>query len=351
MTEPVITGDRELTTVINAGFAKVLTVRATKVGGSGGGPASFRTAFRSASLVALLPVLLELVLIAALPAAALHTLRAISWLAALSGLDLLAILLGWRTWTLLARAGPRIDDLLQTETDRVALATWFGRTLSVPRQAACSAAFAVIACVLLRLTEPAIQQQLEIGPTSYCAVALTGMIAGDSLYWLVVMSEFSRRLLRRPGLNVVWHSPASTPGLTMLSDAFTSLTVAVLAACLGAEVLALHAGRYGHSAVLATISNIMPVFASAGALLAGILPHAWLYLAVRDARRSALDRLRPLIDNEPPGTEEKVERLHERIELYRLVETSPGLPFNAASMVQYAAAVLGTLLAFVLERR
>jgi hypothetical protein len=95
----------------------------------------------------------------------------------------------------------------------------------------------------------------------------------------------------------------------------------------------------------------MPVFASAGALLAGILPHAWLYLAVRDARRSALDRLRPLIDNEPPGTEEKVERLHERIELYRLVETSPGLPFNAASMVQYAAAVLGTLLAFVLERR
>lgn len=349
MVGTVIADDREMTTVINAGFAKVLTVRATRWG-RGRTPPRFRNAVRSACLVASLPLLLELGFVAIVPGAALHTVRAVTWVVAMSGLDLFAIMLGWRTWTLLGRAGPKIDDLLENAGDRVVLATWFRGALSVGRQLVCSAASAVGACVLLRLTAPAIAQNLEIGPVSYCAVALTGLIAGNCLYWLVVMSEFSRRLLRRPGLAVVWHSPASTPGLSLLSDAFASLTVAVLVAFLAAEILTLHALSYGHSTVLTVISNIMPVLAGVGALIAGILPHIWLYLAVRDARRSALDKLRPLIDNEPPVTGENAEQLHARIELYRLVETSPGLPFNAASMVQYAAAVLGTLLAFFLER-
>jgi hypothetical protein len=66
------------------------------------------------------------------------------------------------------------------------------------------------------------------------------------------------------------------------------------------------------------------------------------------ARRATLACLRELVAPTPPANRQDVDRYAATIELYRLVEMSPGLPFNTTAMVQYGAAVLGTLLAYLL---
>jgi hypothetical protein len=349
MTESEVAQPTVLRSVIDGGFDRVLVVRAARAAWrEPEWPESPLVAVASAAVVASVPIFVELVLLAADSGLALRTLRAQAWVVALSGFDTLALVLGWRTWTLLSRAGTSIDDLLATCTGRDQLTAWLAAALSARRQLVFAALSAAAALILLGLTQPAIEARLEMGPVSYVTMAWAGLIGGNCFYWLVTLSEFGRRVLGRRDLNLVWHSPSSTPAIAQLSDMFGFLTLVVLIVFVAMELFNYAASRYGSSAVLSVLSDVFPVGFAVAALLAGLMPHFFLYRTVRDARRSTLRALLPLTGDRPPSTPDAAALLHERIELYRLVETSPGLPFSTASMVQFAAAVLGTLLAFFL---
>ncbi len=339
---------RPLAAVIDSGFRLVLAVQAVGNGHTPGRPRSLAALVRHGLLVASVPVAVEVILLASGSGVALRSPVAVMWVLILCAANALALAFGWRTWRLFSRAGPDLDTLLAGCPGRTQLVGWLVRALSIRRQVARSLFWAAVACLLLWLTQPAIKPQLEIGLVSYVSVGWTGAIGGNCLYWIVALSEFGRRVLRQRSLNLTWHSPASTPGLTGLSDTFAALTIAVLAAFLLTEVLAVQASRYGPSAVLSTLANIIPVASAVAALLAGIIPHGWLYLAVRDARRSALVTVGALISQQPPTSIRDIDRMHTAIDLYRLIETSPGLPFNTTAMIQYGATVLGTLLAYLL---
>lgn len=340
-----------MASLIESGFTRALAVRTARMGWDWAKwPRSLPAMVASAALGAAWPVLLELVLLATYGRYALHTMRAVSWVLALSLLDLVALLCAWRTWVLLSRAGTSLDELIGNSAARDRLTRSFAGTFSRPRQITVSVICVVAGCLLLRLVQSSIENELEMGPMSYVAVGWTAALAGNCAYWLVVIPELARRILRQPDVTLIWHSPASTPGIVHLSSGFGFCTLSALGVAVGLDVLALRASRYGDSEVLAVLSATFPVIAGLAALTVGILPHWWLYLTVRDARRRALATLRPLTGDAAPITAEQVARAHAQVELYRLVETSPGLPFSTASMVQYAAAVLGTLVAFFLGR-
>jgi hypothetical protein len=227
---------------------------------------------------------------------------------------------------------------------------WFNDYLSVGRQLVVSSLFAVVACVLLRMTHPSIVGQLEMGLMSYVAVAWTGVVGANCAYWIIVLSDLARRILRMKDLRLVWHSPASTAGLALLSGAFGFTTLATLVAMAGVEVLALGASTYGDSPVLSALTTVIPIIAGCLSLAAGIMPHWWLYRAVRDARRASLAVLLPFTGDDPLTSVDSAQPARSTVDLYRLVETSPGLPFSTGAIVQYAAAVLGTLVAYFLGR-
>jgi hypothetical protein len=332
----------ELTEVLTTGFHRVLTLRLARLAYRPRRWPGVVVGAASASIAASWPLLLELVLYFTARRYALVSLEAIGWVVATVLVNIAALVVTWRSWAMLHEAGPSVDELLASSTGRARLAGWLAAQLGGWRQLAVSLLAAGGACAMLGLAQSAIQAQLEIGPVSYVAVAWTAFIGGNDAYWLIAVSRLGRRILRRRDLALVWHSPASTPGIVRLSTGYTFGTAAILLLAIGIELLALQVSRYGDSVVLRTASITFPVLAAAAALIFGVLPHWWLYQAVRDARREVLRHLCPPVAV-PPATPAEIAEAQARVSLYSMVESSPGLPFSTGSMVQYTAAVVSTL--------
>lgn len=340
----------ELERVFEIGFDQVLLLSIARLGRRlRWWPKSAAGAFCSILLAACWPLVLDLLLLPTIPDAALHTRLATLWLTAVSGLDVLAILSAWRAWDLWVKAAASMDDLSH-DCDREDILQWYIKALAMKPQLLASAAFASCGTIFLFFVAHDLSKRLEIRPLSYLAVAWTCALGANAIYWLIVNPEMTRRILRLPGLNLIWHSPASTPAIVKLSRGYGFCTCAVLFAALSTEFLALQVSSYGTDGLLSALTVFVPSLTGAIALFVGLAPHFWLYGAVRDARQVVLSRLESLIGQDPPSTRKASERVYQPVELYRLVESSPGLPFSTVAMVQYAAAVLGSLVAYFLGR-
>lgn len=337
---------------VSAGFSRVPALRLSRLGRHSKRWPGLLVAAAAALPAGAWPLLLEVVLYLFARPYALLTAEAISWVAALALVNVGALAAGRRSWSILHQASPSIDDLLIRSEGGERITRWLWRALGRWRQVFFSFLMAAGSCTLVACAEPAIAGALEIGPVSYVAVGWTAFIAGSEAYCVVVVSRLGHQILRQRDLNLVWHSPASTPGIAQLSSGYAYGTSAILVLAIAVEGLALRISTYGDSAVLNTVSIAFPIAAALAALIFGVLPHWWLYLAVRDARRQVLRRLS--LPAALPDTAAEVADAQAKISLYRMVESSPGLPFSTASMVQYAAAVIstliGTLVAIVLGR-
>lgn len=344
-------GHTELESLFEAGFERVLLLLVARLGWRfRWWPKSVTGAFCSALLAASWLLVLELLLLRTVPGAALHTRLAILWLVAVSALDALTMLCAWRTWDLWVKAAPSMDELSYGCDNKENILQWYAKTLAITPQLIASAAFAACGTIFLFLVSHTLSKKLEVTPLSYLGVAWTCALGANAIYWLIVNPEMTRRILRLQRLHLIWHSPASTPAIIKLSRGYGFCTSAVLVAALSTEFLALQISSYGTDGLLSALTIFVPSLTGAIALFVGLAPHFWLYGAVRNARQVTLSRLEVLIGKEPPSTRKAAERVHQHVELYRLVERSPGLPFSTAAMVQYAAAVLGSLVAYFLGR-
>ena len=340
-----------LTAIFESGFERVLSLYLARIAWrSKKWPKTMLGAVCSAALAASLPLYFEGLALIITPYYALHTLRAITWLAALAFLNTLGLLGVWRGWDLWVKAAPNLEDLISGCAGVDQITNWYSRTLSWVRQCWASAAAALIGCIYLRLVQQAINAKLEIKPISYVSVGWTSAIGANLIYWLIVNPELIRKMLRLKKLNVIWHSPASTSAIAKLSAGFAFTTFAMLGAFLTTEFLAFHVNGYGKSEALTASTIFVPVIAGILTFVVGLLPHWWLYKVVREARQDSLKALWRLAGTRPPTSIRAVDKTHGLVDLYRLVERSPGLPFSTAAMVQYAAAVLGSLVAYFLAR-
>lgn len=343
--------DASLNQLFESGFDKVYLLLLARLGWRfKWWPKSITGAILSCSLAASWPLALEFVLLPAAPGGALHSRLAILWVLAVCALNLLVMLCAWYAWRLLVQAAPSIDDLMVGCTGVDRISQWYAKTLSVIPQLVVSAAFSACSIAFLWLVSHAIESQLEIAPISYVALAWTSSLGANAVYWIAVNTEVIRRILRLRGLHLIWHSPASTPAITALSRGFGFCASAVLVAALSIEFLAFQVSSYGRDGLLSALTIFVPSFTGAITLFVGLAPHFWLYGVVREARQKALNSLERLIGDKPPSTRQEGERVYQHVRLYRLVEQSPGLPFSTAAMVQYAAAVLGSLVAYFLGR-
>jgi hypothetical protein len=313
-------------------------------------PKSMVGVISSAALAASWPLVLELILLLLMPGVALHTRRAITWLVAISALDTLEMLCAWRAWDLWIKAIPSMDDLISGCTGIDRILQWYTKMLSTPRQLAVSIAFAASGDVFLWAISPVIRPHLEIGLVSYLSVAWTCAVGANGIYWLIINPELTRRILSLDNLHMIWHSPANTPAIIKLSRGYGFITIVVLGASLSTEFLAFQLSSYRKDSLLSALTIFVPVLAGVLALIVGLAPHLWLYVVVRNVRNKALLAVERLIGERPPGTRRTAEQIRGHIELYRLIEQSPGLPFSTVAMVQYAAAVLGSLVAYFLGR-
>jgi hypothetical protein len=200
------------------------------------------------------------------------------------------------------------------------------------------------------LAQPYVEGKLEIGFISYVSMFWSTFLGSSCAYWIGFFVMFAKHILVPGELRLVWHSPASTPGIASLSRGFAFSTSATLIALAAIEYLAVRVSSYGTGMTLTVVITAVPLVGVLGFLVLGVVPHWLLFVVVREARMSALRRLVPLTGAAMPTNSKDISLRSPMVDLYRLIETSPGLPFSTSAIVQYAAAVLGAVLAFILTR-
>ena len=304
----------------------------------------------SAFLSAFLPMWFELVIIVGFPRYALHTVRALVWVLALSALSMFGLLSAWHSWVRFAYSSKELDMLVSGATKRSELAQTLERALSVRRQLAFCILGAGASSTVFWLVQPYVEAKLEIGFISYVSMFWSTFLGSNCAYWIIFFVGFARRVLVPGEVHLIWHSPASTPGIAALSRGFAFSTAATLVAFATIEYLAVRVSSYGNGEALQVVINVVPLVGGLGFLALGVVPHWLLFVSVRHARMSALRTLVPLTGTSMPTTAKGIERRLAIVDLYRLIESSPGLPFSTSAMVQYVAALLGAVAAFIIAR-
>lgn len=349
--ESVENGRQRLTVLFEDAFLKVISLQAaTAIYRLSWWPKNRIGAAASVAGAAGWPVIIEFIAYVLVPRLALHTALAFTWLLALTFLNFVAFASAWFAFNLWIKAAPSLDQLTAGCQGSFRVIDWYINATSRGKQYLTSIVFSASSCVFVYFVSPALKAKLEIAPVSYVAVGWTAAIGANMVYWVVVNPELIRRVLKLEDLNLVWHSPASTPAVAKLSAGFGFTAMAILGAAVTTEFLAFKLTRYGSNPALDGAAIFVPIMTGVLAIFSGLMPHWWLYRVVRGRRRSTMEALSRLIRRNPPTSVKLVEQAKEVIELYRLVESSPGLPFSTAAMVQYAAAVLGSLVAYFLGR-
>jgi len=300
------------------------------------------------------PTLLNLGLHLSLPGGwALRAALEYAWLCAFGGISVLALGAAWQGWRLLHSAGMSIDDLIEASSSRDALLAWWSGRLDLRPQLVASLAGAVGSVALLRVLTPEVATHLRINVVSYLSVGWAGAVCGAALYWCLILTFLAWRIFVLDDLALVWHSPASGAAVRRLSMGYAFASAAVLMASVAAELLALKIPNRAESRLVGAVSLAFPFspFVAVSLTFAvGLLPHFWLRRAVVRRRDRSLVTISKLLPSDPPSDLAGLGEVSLGLEAYRRVETAPLLPFSTTTMVEYAAALLGSLAAFLLTR-
>lgn len=309
------------------------------------GRVSFWTAVPSVLVAASWPNLLNIAMLGISPGAALKGASALTGLAILTTTNLLMLTAAWLGWRMFINAVAEIDELIQLPAEKIRLRNWIRRRLSRSRQ--------LIICVIFVATVVAVRE-LNSAPSnvsllSQIVVGWSMAIAASTLYWIVTWAEGPARLYRCTSLKLNWYDGTRTPGVKHLQRIYSFIALALGAGVLAAEAFSLLiANRYG-SALPSTFWTFLPVVLAALALYAGAGPFFFLYLIIRREREMVLWRIGKQLDR---FTSEQLDdsSVGNFLASYSQVSAMSSWPLTSGAVVQYTAAVVGSLLAYALGR-
>jgi hypothetical protein len=159
------------------------------------------------------------------------------WCSALSGINLIFLVIGPLLWNALITAAIAIDDLELAATDARDVAEWLRRHyLPLPVQAGLVIGGACVGAGLLWFINYASGSIFTLGPGEYAAMAVTAALATNGLWILWWIAAFIPTLGRQGSLRLDWNNPAGTPAVLFLNRALWKVAAAI---SLGMVLLAL----------------------------------------------------------------------------------------------------------------
>jgi hypothetical protein len=328
--------------VVSVAIARFLTLLRRK-------PTTVRFAIVSLAVMAGWPLLLNAAFFIWWRSIALTSLPANLWLLGFAVINFAALLVPWWAWRMLHRAGPSLDELLEFSPDRIEVEAWLRRRLRITPQLLLSGILAGLSLPTLAQAADALAGKVDIHAASYVMVAWTTILLANGLYWVYAIAELPARIYVCNQLNLVWHDPSSTPGISSLSGGYVFTATAVGAGALLVEGLALLVPNRDSSPILWGGAIVVPVVAVITALLVGAQSHYWLYLIIKRYKAATLSMIEGYIGGPDKTT------LHDKnsmsaIELYRIVSSSPNFAISTVGLVQFSAALIAVLLAYLLQQ-
>lgn len=183
-----------------------------------------------------------------------------------------------------------------------------------------------------------------------CTWAL--MLLTNVSYWLVIPPILIIRLRSSRELRLRWNDPARTTGIRTLSEGYAFPAVFLALAAFAVTL----PGALNH-ALFGSFLPYLYLWLLILSLWVGIATRVSLYAIVRRYRIGILDALAASHDMLLPENQSATlpalirndDQLPSVLSIYGSIATSPGLPYGTALVVQYVAAVVGSLVGFLLQ--
>lgn len=332
--------DPVVTETVNAGFTKVFSVRLARLSFDGR-LRPIRSAAMSLLIVTAWPLPLNAALRVFASNLAVTTPTAWLWLLGYTIMNAAMLGCAWQGWRLLRRAAMPLDAALD-QSDQRSLADWFERRFG-GLQSGISAGAALAAIVALWAARADVGTFVEVRPVSYLVVAWSAAIGANNYYWLYNLGEFAIRVRLCRSLELIPYDPATSPVIVAACRGYLFAGVAAGLGSVLIELVAFLTPASAGSQAFATAAVLFPVASVALALWVGVQPFYTTAQIVRRTKTASLAQLEADLRTRRTNS-------LERIMLYREISTAPLLPIATTWIVQYAAAVLGALVAYLLQR-
>ncbi|WIM98929.1 hypothetical protein ACTOB_002551 [Actinoplanes oblitus] len=273
-------------------------------------------------------------------------------------LEILALLNGGAlaaaalAWSFAMKNGASVDALLSTCAVRDSAMRPVYRAMSVRAQLVLPLGLALIPLGVL--LDGLLRGRADLVFCYEClAVAWTLLIVGNDIWWLLVPPLIIIRIAGRDDLNLIWHDPARTPGIRTFAEGY------------GFSALFLIAG-----AVFVVLPGVPwhPLFDNAFAkwvyaallllsLWIGAMTQTLIYMLTRRKKLAVMRYME--VDQDLLWPQERFMRparrntteLADSLTAYAAVAAAPNLPYGSAVVVQYVAAVVGSVVGFILQAR
>ncbi|MBS2965269.1 hypothetical protein KGA66_19625 [Actinocrinis puniceicyclus] len=179
------------------------------------------------------------------------------------------------------------------------------------------------------------------------------MLLGNVSYWLIVPPLLVIRLRSTRELRLRWNDPARTAGIRTLSEGYAFPAVFLALAAFAVTV----PGAVFDDPLFGRLLPYLYLWLVTLSLWVAVASQLSIYAIVRRYRLRVLDELAAdgrllLAEGQAaalPATVKQDSDLDAVLTVYGSVAGAPGLPYGTALVVQYVAAVVGSIVAFLLQ--
>jgi hypothetical protein len=259
-----------------------------------------------------------------------------------------AAVLSWKYALLKAHT---LDELLEPCSNRDSLVRVITTALQHRYQASVPVAFALVPWIGLAVSDsrwlPSAAGLLMLANSTWSL-----MLLGNVSYWLIVPPLLVIRLRGSRELRLRWNDPARTTGIRTLSEGYAFPAVFL---ALGAFAVTLP-GAFDHP-LFGRLLPYLYLWLVILSLWVGVATQFSIYAIVRRYRLRVMDELAAdsgllLAEDQSADLPAAVKRdpgLGTILAVYGSVAGAPGLPYGTALVVQYVAAIAGSVVGFLLQ--
>jgi hypothetical protein len=333
-----------ITTEMRRGYRKIPSVRLVEFLRHQSRPRSCWAIYLA--LLSQWPLGLNLILYAIHPPWAAVKGRAMLWIAGFGISAAFMLLSADLAWTFPTKRAAHLDQLVHHDPRAENVSHWLARYMSYPVQLLLPIAGAVSGPIYLYIIRVPLERVVGISFASYVLVSWVSLVGGNILYWLWVAPGLAKQLYRCRDIDLRWQDPAATPGIRLLADAYGVSALFLLVGVVTISGLNFWVPRV--TSAPAALYTLFAFFAVAvvTSIRLTVVPMVWVWLAMVRHKRATLE----IIDKQMPslgsGVSVRNPAVEKLVVIYQSVATAPALPFSTSAMVQYGAALSGSIVAF-----
>lgn len=253
-------------------------------------------------------------------------------------------------WDFATRRARTVDALIATSDVRDDAVSPISTGLKIHYQAVLPTCLGIVPVIVM------IRRVVAVGGQSGSQWILAGaavwtlVLVANDVWWLLVPPLIVWRLCGGDRLDLRWHDPARTPGIRTLAEGYGyAASFLVLAAfCVTVPNLT---GNFLLGSWVPTVWTVLIALSC----WTGIGSQIAIFYLVRRERLRSLDELAVGRSWKSPvlllPLKDADESVADSIAVYQAVSSSASLPYGSATVVQYFAALVGSVVGFVLQAR